>query len=236
MDDDRDSDFSDSDFSDAEKMVIDTNTPTTWIGVCTPRETDLNDLNDLNDTKSCLSPDVISAVKNSNNKKLDLMLHGAISYYLKQNPLFCITHTQVLDDAIEILYKWYSSSATSHGDPPKLPSDRGLSIKWREYFGKQHKIKGTVVHTNNDSHYVRTSPPSPKFNLSFEVSAVDGYKVIGQRDLMIALFGWHATMYNNIFAGKAKTKHGFDHVTNLPYEMSMEREDFLQFYHIVDTC
>ena len=222
-----------SDFSDAEEMVIDTNAPNTWIGVCELDEPVPND------TKSCLSPDVITSLQTSIhvNNKLNGALHGAISYYLGQNPLFCITHTQVLDDAIELLCKWYSSNATNHDDaPPNLPRDSELSKKWALYFGKkQHKIKGMVIHTYDDSQYVRTSPPSPKFKLSFEVSGTDGYKVIGQRDLMIALFGWHATMYNDILTGTKKTEHGLDHVTNLPYEMSMERTDFLHFYHAVDT-
>lgn len=203
-----------------------------WIGVSTASEV----VEVYN--PSCLSPNVVDEIKQAlHGCTCDLKGHFlrtkstlglAIETYLKDNPLFSLMHGQSLDHAIELLCRWYADETNpTTTAPDELPKDEPTAQKWVDYFEDSSKaFRSIVIGT-----VVRTTPPSVKFKLTFEVGNKE-YKVIGPRDLMIALFGWNASIYNDTLSVSAKKTY----VTNLAYEMIMARDEFLKVFHLVNLA
>jgi len=132
---------------------------------------------------------------------------NAISKFLAQHPLLALMHEQGVDDAKEILCAWH---ATEGADYTGAPADFNKE-SWNTYL-------------NSLATHIRSlNMKTEHYHMYFYVdSEYECYYVIGPRDTMIALFGWHAK----------NSDAAVD--IDLKYKVGLTRESFLRVHAAVD--
>ena len=192
----------------------------TWIGVCQKNEM-------VDDTcNSCLSYDVRdeltqrireqgsvaapSVTKSSPWMSMPEDMGNVITNFLTRHPLLAIMFKQGIEHAKEILCAW---CATEETDYSKAPAKDDYTQKyWNDYF--------TIIEA---THARKLETPTLWYNMHFYVDEeTKCYYVIGPRDTMTALFGWHAKISDAQLDIDLKSK------------VALSYEDFLRVHTAVD--
>lgn len=134
-----------------------------------------------------------------------------ITEFLTQHPMFAFMHAQHLEGAKHILCTW---CLTEGGDYSGAPGEDNYTKKdWNTYFEEEEQITKVI----------KLGVASPIYKMTFEVDEVQKcYYVIGPRDTMTALFGWHAKISDALVN------------IDLTCKVDLSRNSFLHVHKAVD--
>ena len=192
----------------------------TWIGVCQKNEMAEDTWN------SCLSYDVREELthrirdqglvaapgvtKSSPWMSMPEDMGNVITKFLTRHPLLTIMFKQGIEHAKEILCAWYATEDIYYTKAPA--KDDYTKTSWNEYFA------------SIDVTHVRALETATEwYNMHFYADEkTQCYYVIGPRDTMTALFGWHAKISDAQLNIDLKSK------------VALSYEDFIRVHIAVD--
>lgn len=135
---------------------------------------------------------------------------SVITDFLTQHPLLAMMFTQGIEHGKEILCAWCATEGTDYAKAPT--KDDYTEKSWNDYFTS---IEAT--------HARKLEVPTKWYSMHFYVDdETKCYYVIGPRDTMTALFGWHAKISDAQLNIDLKSK------------VALSYEDFLRVHTAVD--
>lgn len=171
------------------------------------------------DCKSCLSTGIQTEIAKALRATgtLSTELDITISRFLVEHPLLSLIHQRSVQHAKEILCVWYSNPHPAYANPPNEDDDE---TTWDDYFQSSKSV--CIIELDN-----KEGIPSKRYKLLFRREKNAGnasYYVIGPRDTMLALFGWHSKI----------SDEGLD--IDMKFKIELDRVSFLRFHVVIDEA
>ena len=147
--------------------------------------------------------------------RMSVEMGETIATYLTQHPLIALIHKSSIDHAKEILCAWCATKAIEYPNAP--PEDDMTHAAWVEYYSQKNSERSRTTNV------FKLGIPSVHYKMIFNVDEkLKCFYVIGPRDTMLALFGWHAKISDEVV--------GID----LKFKVELDRNSFLRVHTAVD--